>query len=119
MMECQMFNVKCPNSLLCLFKWLRSIERGFDRNDVALFVEGHLVNAHLTMDTWLSFHKVLIDAVIDDVPFVFTWNLENGVVGCAVDFLFWYLLDDTVVLLVNLDVAQWTLAGAVTNVIVG
>ena len=49
--------------------------RGCDGHDATLLVEGHAVDAHLAMDARLVFHKVLVDAVIYDIPFVFSRNL--------------------------------------------
>ena len=79
---------------------------GCDGHDTTLLVEGHAVDAHLAMDAWLAVHKVLVDAVIDDVPLVFAWNLKDGIMGCAVDFILWFLLDNEVVAFVDVDGAE-------------
>jgi hypothetical protein len=62
---------------------------------------------------------VPVDAVIDDVPFIFTGNLEDGIMGCAVYLIFGHLLNNTVILFVNFDFTQWRSAGAVAYVVVG
>ena len=60
---------------------------------------------------------VLVDAVIDDVPLVLAWNLKDGVVGSAVDFVFWHLLKDDR-LLCHFDWSEWRFRGSVANVVV-
>ena len=44
--------------------------------------------------TLVTLDEVLVDAVVDDIPFVLAGNLEHGVVGGAIDFQFGHLLED-------------------------
>ena len=46
-----------------------------DRFDGAVFVEFHLVDTYFAVYARLVFDVILIDAVIYNVPFVFTGNL--------------------------------------------
>ena len=92
---------------------------GGDGDDAALTVEGQAVDADLAVDAWLMVNEVLVDAVVDNVPLVLAGQLQDGVVGRAVDLVLGLLLDDHVVLLVEGDGAEGLLRRAVAHVVVG
>ena len=77
---------------------LHAFVRGNDGLDGAVVVELHLVDAHFAVHARLVLDVVLIDAVVDDVPLVFSRNLEHGVVCRAIDFLVGALDEDDRVL---------------------
>lgn len=60
-----------------------------DWDDGAVLGEGQGVDAYLTVDAWgeLGFAEVWVDAMVDNVPLVLAWNLQHGVMGCAIDML--------------------------------
>lgn len=78
--------LQCSDSLLC----------GFSTTDGAVVVEFHAVDAHLAMETGaeVAINEIGIDAVIDEIPFVATGNLQHAVVGRAVDLLVGFLDED-------------------------
>ena len=94
-------------SFLFLLQRLWTIQRRLYRDNLSALVERHLVDAGFAMNAWFMVDEVLVDAMINNVPFILAWQLEDRVVSCSIDFLLWHLLDDPVVLLVNVDVAQW------------
>ena len=105
------------------FLLFRTIECGFDRDYVSFLVEGEAVDAHFAMSSRnatseFAVNIVFIDAVVNDVPFVFSRNLKDGVVGSAVDFVCRFLLDNHVVVGIDGDRTEWRLACAVAYMIV-
>ena len=87
---------------------LRTIKCWCHRNDTSLLVERHAVDTYLAVDARLVVNEVLVDAVINDVPFILAWNLKYRVVSCAVDELLGNLLEDSGVFAVNhVDFTQW------------
>ena len=57
-----------------LFLFLKSVCRN-DRNDVAVLVELHDIDAHFSVYTRTIFKESRIDAVIDDAPVITIGNL--------------------------------------------
>ena len=57
--------------------------------------------------------------MVDDVPLVLAGNLEDAVMGRAVDAVLGLLPDDHITLLIDGDGAEGRLAGAVADVVVG
>ena len=96
-----------------------SLLRRLDGENLAVFVEGHRIDADLTMDAWAiaAATEEGVDAVIDDVPDVLLRVFEDGVVRRAVNLLLGTLLEDDR-LLGHLNRAKWRLAGTIGNVIV-
>ena len=84
-----------------------------------LLVERQAVDAHFAVDARLAVDEVLVDAVVNDVPLILARNLEDGVMGCAVNLVFRLLLDDQVVLLIDGNRTEGRLRGAVTDVVIG
>ena len=109
------------NSLLFSLQWLRPVLRRGDGDDVAFLVEGQAVDAHLAVDAGreASVDEILVDAVVDDVPFVATWNLENAVMRRAENVVLGLLLDDHVVLLIDGDGIEGRFSRTVADVVVG
>ena len=93
--------------------------RRLDGENLAVFVEGHRVDADLTMDARAiaSATEERIDVVIDDVPEILLRVFEDGVVGGAINLLFGTLLEDNG-LLSHLDWTQWRFAGAISHMVV-
>ncbi len=100
-------------------KWLWTVERRRDRDNLALLVERHLVNADFAMDAWFVADEVLVDAVVNDVPFVLAGNLEHRVMSCAIDLILGLLLDNEVIVFINRDGAKGRLRRTVAYVVVG
>ena len=64
--------------------------------DATIGVELQLVDAGLTMPagTFAPVEVVLVDAMVYDVPLVFTWELQHAIVGRTVDLVFGALDED-------------------------
>lgn len=93
-----------------------------DWDDMAFLVEGHTVDAHFAVGAGFgaAVDVVLVDAVIDDVPFVLARQLEHRVVCGAVDKLVGLLEEDGGIGSVNhLDGSEGRLGRAVAYMIVG
>lgn len=61
--------------------------RGDNGTDAAVFVEEEAVDANLAVIARAVGTIILVDAVVDDVPFVTSRNLDNRVMSCAVNLL--------------------------------
>ena len=55
--------------------------------DGSIGIEFQLVDANLTVNTWLEMDVILVDAMIYDVPLICAWLLDHGVMGCAINLV--------------------------------
>ena len=55
--------------------------------DGSIGIEFQLVDANLTVNTWLEMDVILVDAMIYDVPLICARLLDNGVMGCAINLV--------------------------------
>ena len=55
--------------------------------DGTIGIEFHLVDADLTMYSWLMMDVILVDAMIYDIPLICAWLLNHGVMGCAINLV--------------------------------
>ena len=69
---------------------------GYYGLDTTIREELHLVDAGLAVPTWTlaAIDVVLVDAVVYDVPFILTRNLQYAVVGRTIDLLLRTLDED-------------------------
>ena len=105
-----------------LFQWFRAIECRDDGDDASLLVEGEAVDAYFAMGAGYAIAEIYIvpvDAMIDDVPLVVPWYLEDGVVGGAIDLVIGPLFNHAVAILVESDGAEGRFGCAVAHMIVG
>lgn len=71
---------------------------------MTFLVELQAIDAHFAMHSWhaiASAYEMLVDAMIDNIPFVLARDLEDGIVGGAINLILGALLDDAIVLFVE------------------
>ena len=93
---------------------------GFHRLNGSVRIEEHAVDTGLAMNTWAFFplNIILVDAMIDDVPFVASQYLKYTIVGRAIDFV-GRVLNEHDRLLSHLNGAQRLVTRSVGHMIVG
>lgn len=86
--------------------------------DGTIGIEFHLVDADLTMYSWLMLDVILVDAMIYDIPLICTWLLNDGIMGCAINLVL-RVLDQNDRILGYLDRTERRLRCSVSHMIVG
>ena len=80
-----------PSRLGFLFLQLYACVSRHYTLDGAIGIELHFVDAYLAVNTWLEMDVFFVDAMVDDIPIVGARNLDNRIVGGAIDFVLWVL----------------------------
>ena len=86
--------------------------------DGSIGIKFHLVDADLTVNTWLEMDIILVDAMIDNIPFICARLLDYGVMGSTINLML-RVLNQNDRILRYLDRTERRLGCSVSHMIVG